>query len=77
MAKNKIFASMMMTLSPISLILALYIINPVDVSDYFLVFSICGLIWFTLHSLILLIAVFMYRNKSMIDNQAEEKLHIE
>ncbi|MFL9835833.1 hypothetical protein [Chryseobacterium terrae] len=67
MAKNRIFASMMMTLSPISLILALYIINPNDVSDYFLVFSICGLVWFSLHSLILLIAVLMYRNKSVID----------
>gem|GEM_PF-2505534 len=70
MVNNKVFSSLMMTLFPISLMLAVIIINPVHLLGYCIALFFSGLLWFTLHSLIVVLMYFIYQRKCKytIDN---------
>jgi len=55
-----------MTLFPISLMLAVIIINPVHLLGYCIALFFSGILWFTLHSLIVVLMYFRYqRNVNM------------
>lgn len=58
--KNKIFASFMMMLFPISLISAFLILKPDSFLGILLAVILSLLLWFVLHSIILLISFIIF-----------------